>query len=131
LKDKGYKLTPQRKAIISIISKDKSHPSTSDIISKTRQKYPNISVSTIYYTISLLKREGLIREIEFYDMDNRYDNNLNDHINLICEGCGKIEDYEIELSVSKDKVLKDRGFQTLNTRYEYYGYCNECLKKKK
>ncbi|MFQ3573363.1 MAG: Fur family transcriptional regulator [Thermodesulfovibrionales bacterium] len=129
LKEKGYKITPQRKAIIDIIINNRDHPSTSEIIRLARSIYPNISVSTVYYTIALLKREGLIREIEFYDKDNRYDTNLNHHINLICESCGKIIDFDNPLPISIDDIFEKFGFKTVQTRYEYYGYCKTCLSK--
>jgi Fur family peroxide stress response transcriptional regulator len=84
LREKGYRMTPQRLEIIRILSRDTSHPGALDILQKVREKAPQVSMSTVYYTLDLLKREGLIGELEFYDKDNRYDVNLADHVNLIC-----------------------------------------------
>jgi Fe2+ or Zn2+ uptake regulation protein len=79
----------------------------------------------------MLKREGLIHEIEFYDRDNRYDVNVTNHINLICNNCGKIEDFPGDLPVSSETVEKKTGFQPVGMRFEYYGYCKECGKTQK
>jgi Fe2+ or Zn2+ uptake regulation protein len=79
----------------------------------------------------MLKKEELIRELEFYDRDNRYDVNVSNHINLICMECGKIEDFPGDLPVSSEAVENKTGFQPVGMRFEYYGYCKECRSKRK
>jgi len=78
LRDRGYKLTSQRLAIISLLSKDMTHPGAADILKKNRKSLPQVSMSTVYYTLDVLKKEGLIQELDFYDRDNRYDINVSD-----------------------------------------------------
>ncbi len=129
LKEKGYKLTSQRLEIINLLSKETTHPGAMDIFKKVRKKAPQISMSTVYYTLDILKKEGLIRELEFYDKDNRYDVNISNHLNLICTKCGKIEDFMEELPVSSQAIEKKTGFQPFQMRFEYYGYCKECRRK--
>jgi Fe2+ or Zn2+ uptake regulation protein len=131
LRAKGYKLTPQRREIISLLSKDLTHPGAMDISKGIRKKSPQISMSTVYYTLDMLKKEGLIRELEFYDRDNRYDVNLSNHINLICKKCGKIEDFPGDIPLSSAMVKDKTGFQPVGMRFEYYGYCKECGRKQK
>ena len=131
LKEKGYKLTPQRLEIIDLLSKETTHPGAMDILKKIRKKVPHVSMSTVYYTLDILKKEGLIRELEFYDRDNRYDINVSNHLNLICTNCGKIEDFREELPVLSQQVEKKRGFQPFQMRFEYYGLCKECRSMKK
>jgi len=129
LKEKGYRLTSQRLEIINLLSKETTHPGAMDILNKVRKKAPQISMSTVYYTLDILKKEGLIREIAFYDKDNRYDVNISNHLNLICRKCGKIEDFMEELPVSSQAIEKKTGFQPFQMRFEYYGYCKECRRK--
>jgi len=131
LREKGYKLTPQRLEIIKMISRDRSHPGAMDILQKVRQKAPKISMSTVYYTLDMLKKEGLIRELEFYDRDNRYDVNVENHINLICRKCGKIEDFTEAVPFSSGMIEAQTGFRPVGMRFEYYGYCKSCGDKKK
>ncbi|HBR21963.1 MAG TPA: transcriptional repressor [Nitrospiraceae bacterium] len=131
LRERGFKLTPQRIEIIYILSSDKSHPSANDLLLKARERNPKISMSTVYYTLNLLKREGLIMEIDFYDKSNRYDSNVSDHLNLICMQCGKIEDFEDLAPVSFEEIEKTTGFKTFDTRFEYHGYCKECKQKRR
>jgi len=130
LRERGYKLTSQRLAIISLLSKDMTHPGAADILKKIRKSLPQVSVSTVYYTLDILKKEGLIQELEFYDQDNRYDINISNHINLICKKCGRIEDLSGGISLSYMQIQQKTDFQPVAMRYEYYGYCKECRRKR-
>ena len=130
LRERGYKLTSQRLAIISLLSKDMTHPGAADILKKIRKSLPQVSMSTVYYTLDILKKEGLIQELEFYDQDNRYDINISSHINLICKKCGRIEDLSGGISLSYMQIQQKTDFQPVAMRYEYYGYCKECRRKR-
>ena len=131
LRDRGYRLTPQRLEIIKILSRDRSHPGAMDILRKVRKKAPRVSMSTVYYTLDMMKKEGLIRELEFYEKDNRYDITVSDHINLICKKCGEIEDFTKKLPFSSQMIEDHTGFRPEEMRFEYYGYCKGCRDKKK
>jgi Fur family peroxide stress response transcriptional regulator len=126
LKDKGYKLTHQRREIIKVLSRDMSHPGAMDILRKVRRIVQRISMSTVYYTLDMLKKEGLIRELEYYDTDNRYDINVSDHINLVCTKCQKITDFTGSLPSLSKVVEKETGFKPAKMRFEYYGICRNC-----
>lgn len=130
LREKGYKLTSQRIEIISLLARDRTHPGAGDIFRKVKKRVPQISMSTVYYTLDMLKKEGLLRELEFYDRDNRYDVTIADHINLICKKCGKIEDFPGELPYSYTQVQQKTVFQPVGMRCEYYGYCKDCRRKR-
>lgn len=129
LRGKGYKLTPQRLEIIKLLARDISHPGAMDILQKVRKTVPRISMSTVYYTLDMLKKERLIRELEFYDRDNRYDVNISNHINLICRNCGKIEDFTEAVLFSSETIEGQTGFRPMEMRFEYYGYCRTCRGK--
>jgi len=130
MKKKGLKLTRQRLEIIDILSREKSHPSASAILAEARKKTPTISLSTVYYTLDAMKRAGLIRELEFNDRDSRYEGDVSDHLNLVCTGCGKIEDFQAPKPVPLEKVEKKTGFRVDSTRFEYYGLCRRCRTKR-
>ena len=131
LREKGYKLTSQRLKIIGLLSRDMTHPGASDILRRVRQRAPQISMSTVYYTLDMLKREGLLQELQFYDRDNRYDVNVTNHINLICKKCGRIEDFPGEIPLSYARVRERTDFQAVGMRYEYYGFCKACRKTRR
>ncbi len=128
LQDKGYRLTPQRREIIKLLSRDKSHPGAMDILHKVKKIVPGISMSTVYYTLDMMKKEGLIRELEYYDTDNRYEINIKDHINLVCTKCRKITDFTGNVPSFSKAVEKETGFKPASMRFEYYGICRDCEK---
>ena len=131
LRARGITLTPQRLVIIDMLTRKGDHPSAGTLLKNARIKMPSISASTVYYTLALLKKEGLIKELEFYDMENRYDSYLADHIDLICRSCGSIENLDAVLPVSVESVKKATGFQAERMRYEYYGLCRKCRGKQR
>jgi Fur family transcriptional regulator, peroxide stress response regulator len=59
-------------------------------------------------------------------MEDRYEGNLEEHINLICEKCKKILDYNVPITIDPKRVLKKTGFSITDTRLEYHGLCREC-----
>ncbi len=84
LGENGYKMTPQRLEVINLLAHDRSHPGAMDMLHKFKKTAPKISMSTVYYTLDILEKEGPIQELDFYNRDNRYDVNMSSHINLIC-----------------------------------------------
>jgi Fur family peroxide stress response transcriptional regulator len=63
-------------------------------------------------------------------MENRYEGNLEEHVNLICDRCRKILDYKAPFAVDRREVAKKTGFSVTDARLECYGYCRECRKDK-
>jgi Fe2+ or Zn2+ uptake regulation protein len=126
LKRNRLRVTQQRLAIIEVLSGNRSHPSASDILNMVRRKIPSVSLSTVYYTLDLFKKDGSIKELEFYDKENRYESNVRHHLDLVCLGCGKIMDYVEQIPIPIERVEKKTGFAVSKIRYEYYGYCKNC-----
>jgi Fur family peroxide stress response transcriptional regulator len=126
MKEKGLKLTSQRLAIISIIARQNSHPSAADVFAEARKQASRISLSTVYYTLDVLRRAGLTRELEFDDRDSRYEGDISDHLNLVCRGCGRIEDFQATRPAPAENVEKKTGFRVDGVRLEYYGLCRKC-----
>jgi len=130
LRQRGIRLTPQRLEIVRILTHDRTHPGARAILSRAQAKVPYMSISTVYYTLGLLKKEGLIKELGFYSMGNRYESEMTDHIDLICTKCRKIINFEKELPVTRQLIEKATGFEAHEMRCEYYGVCVNCRGKK-
>jgi len=75
LKGKRCRLTPQRLAMLRILSKSEGHPSAERIYEQIRADYPTTSRATIYKTLSLLKNVGEVFEVTFASMGSHYDGN--------------------------------------------------------
>lgn len=129
MREKGLKLTRQRLAVVDIIAGEKSHPSAASVFAKARRRVPRISLSTVYYTLDVMKTAGLIKELEFDNRDSRYEGDISNHLNLVCKGCGRIEDFKAPSFVPSENVEKSTGFRVDGMRLEYYGYCRVCRLK--
>ena len=129
LKERGLRITLQRLAIIDVlVEKGHLHPGASFIYKEAKKKSRSLSLSTTYATINEFSRYGIIKTLQFDGVENRCEGNLDEHINLICERCGKIIDYKIPLSVDQNDMIRKTGFIITNNRLEYYGYCRDCSK---
>jgi len=130
LKEKGLKITPQRVAIIDVlVAHCDRHPGVTLIFDEARKKVKSVSLSTVYATLKEFSESGLIRQLEFDRMENRYDGNLSDHVNLICKRCGNIVDYQIPAPLEPKDIARKSGFIVTDTRIEFHGYCRDCLKR--
>jgi Fur family peroxide stress response transcriptional regulator len=127
LREKGLKITPQRLAIIEVlVEKRYLHPGADLVYKEAKKRKESLSLSTTYATLNELSRYGIIKTLEFDTMENRYEGNLEEHINLVCERCKKILDYKVPLAVDRREVAHKTGFSVTDTRLEYYGLCREC-----
>ena len=130
LREKGLKITPQRLAVIDALVENRHKLSGATLIyQETRKKLKSISLSTVYATLKEFSEQGLIKALEFDRMENRYDGNLSEHINLICKRCGAISDFDLPSSIEPKDIMRKSGFVVTDNRMEYYGYCRDCLKK--
>jgi len=132
LKEKGLKKTPQRLAIIDVLVKNReSHPSAAFIYNEAKKTTDRLSLSTVYATLKEFSSNGIIKPLEFDQMENRYDINTSEHINLICKHCGAIFDYNLPVIIEPKEIALNAGFFVTDTRMEYYGYCLDCMKHSK
>ena len=130
MRAKGLKVTPQRLAVIDVlIEKNLLHPSARVIYDVAKRRTNGLSLSTVYLTLNELSKHGIIKTLEFDKMENRYEGNLTDHINLICKECHGITDYRIPVVIDSREVIRKTKFRVTDTRLEYYGYCQMCREK--
>ncbi len=127
LRDAGFRLTRQRVTIIDCLADRDDHPSAREIFRGLPRSSPRSSLATVYNTLRTLVELGLIREMDFEAVDNRYDTNVGPHINLVCTVCGAITDFDHELPVSPEEIRSRLGFEAVDCRMEYRGVCAYCL----
>jgi len=135
LKDKGYKMTSQRQAILDVlIENDGKHLSTEEIYELVKKRYPDIGVATVYRTLLLFDRMELVYKLDFDDGCSRYELNKNKedhrHHHLICMSCGSVSEVEEDLLDSlEEEILNKKGFLVKDHRVKFYGICKKCSEK--
>jgi len=131
LKEQGCRLTPQRLAVLKILSTSEEHLGAEKIYKRVKANFPFTSLATIYKTVTLLKNLGEVMELGFVDDSNRYDGTRPfPHPHLICTKCKKILDPEIPtLSELPRELSQKTGYQIVNHRLDFFGICPQCQKK--
>jgi Fur family peroxide stress response transcriptional regulator len=132
IRDNGYKITPQRLAIVKILAKSEGHPSVEDIYGQIKNDFPTMSLATVYRNIILIKSFGEVLELGFPDGSNRYDGNKPyPHPHVICIQCKKIVDPNLDsLDDMKKEVSAETKFKILSHRLDFFGICSKCMAKK-
>ena len=131
MKSQGIKITPQRLAIAEVLVNSTDHPSVQQIHERVKDHFPSLTLNTIYSTINVLVKRGLIQELPF-DQYSRYESNLNPHLNLVCTVCGEIKDSHQAESLVKDllvEVKDTQNFEIAWQRMDLYGECIKCMPK--
>lgn len=130
LRKSGYRATAQRILVYEALWRAGSHPSVSDIHKYATAIDPSISLATVYKNLQLFADIGLVREMGFKEGPTRYDPDVHFHINLVCNECGRIEDYEClsleEIAPNLDKMA---GFLVQSHDFEVRGLCASCRTK--
>jgi Fur family peroxide stress response transcriptional regulator len=131
LHEKSYKVTPQRLAVCELILSSKDHPTADQIYQEAKKRHPTISLATVYQVLHLLTNIGLLQELGFNDRISRYDPNTAPHINIICQKCGNIKDYEAEnIKELWSRIIRDLKITPTGQRLDVYRYCDQCQKFK-
>lgn len=133
LKERQYRITPQRVELIRLIAASEGHPSASQLYNQIKVQFPTMSLATVYKTLDLLKEVGEVLEIGLRD-DSHYDGNKPyPHPHLICMKCQKIMDGELDVAVGKivQEVENNFGFRVVKHQLDFYGLCPDCQKKSK
>ena len=132
LKGKGYKLTPQRRAVIDVIIENEGkHLSTEEIYEIVKNGCPEIGLATVYRSIQLLEKIGLLCRTNFDDGCNRYELIHNDedhkHHHLVCVECGSVQEVEDDLLEALEAKIEGKyKFKIKNHSVKFFGYCDKC-----
>ncbi len=130
LSQQGYRLTPQRIMILSAIENSNDHISAEEIYAQIIVRYPNVNISTVYRTLELLKRLGLVTETDMGEGRVRYHTaEKGHHHHLVCRECGAIIDLdESMLTPLKSALLREYKFNADLRHLAILGRCVNCSK---
>jgi Fur family peroxide stress response transcriptional regulator len=128
LRNQGYRLTPQRMAVLSILAESRDHPSAQDIYQQVRSDFPMTSLATVYKTITLLREMGQVLELGYSHDSSRYDGrDPTPHPHLVCVQCRKIVDWQSDaLDSLSSQVSRESGYQVSGLRLDLLGLCPDC-----
>ncbi|MEB3275101.1 MAG: Fur family transcriptional regulator [Prochlorothrix sp.] len=132
LNERGWRLTPQRETILQIFQNlpPGNHLSADDLHQVLHKQGENISLSTIYRTLKLMARMGVLRELELAEGHKHYELNQpypHHHHHLICVRCNKTIEFKSEkvLRIGASTAKKER-FYLLDCQLTIHALCPQC-----
>ncbi len=131
LRDKGFKVTPQRRAVLAALSEGGQFCSAQIVLEIIRSVQPDVSLDTVYRNLNIFKEIGVVHEIvkpggNVYEIITAG----HHHHHLICTECGKMECIDIcPMNNLYEKEAENRGFLITGHVFEFYGLCRSCQRK--
>jgi Fur family transcriptional regulator, ferric uptake regulator len=132
---KGIRLTAQRRALIATIQEATTHLDAENLLRLARERDPNINRATVYRTIEMLKKLGMIDELDlmhlngerhYYEVKTR-----QDHLHLACSECGEIIEFATPaFERLKREIAAKNNFEIQVMRLEVGGLCSACAAKR-
>ena len=123
-----FRLTPQRRAVLDVVTASHDHPTAADVLTRVREVVPEVGAATVYRTLSLLVEAGQVAELRLgHGSPTRYDRTVAHHGHLLCEACGSVVDVYVPVS---PELLEDtaspHGFQVSTYDLRVLGRCAGC-----
>jgi len=134
IRKRGIRLTRQRRVILEVMDNAEQHLDVDQILERAKKIDNDVHLVTVYRTIDLLKKQGLIDELDLLHLrgDRHYyeSHGPRDHIHVACLNCGKVREFESRLYEQlKQQIAHDFKMKVTVARTEVGGYCEECLAK--
>jgi len=132
LREKGYKITSQRKVVLDVVMEhDGEHLSSQEIYELVKKRCPDVGMATVYRTLPVLEELGYVYAVDFEDGCLRYElhkeGQIHRHHHLLCEKCGKITEVEDDLlDEIEDKIYAKYGFAIKDHKVKFFGICKAC-----
>jgi Fe2+ or Zn2+ uptake regulation protein len=125
-----YRNTTQRAVILDEVRAAEGHLTAGEIFERVRRRYPSIAYGTVYRSLHLLVKHGLIQELTFADQASRFDARVERHDHVLCEECGLLDDVDVPVALIAQYVAAEKsGFEISKHLTVFYGTCPACRVK--
>jgi len=134
LSARHIRLTRQRRVVIQVMESAQRHMDASEILDLAQKIDKDITRVTVYRTLDLLKRHGLIDELDLLHLRGHrhyYESHgPRDHIHVACMSCGTVREVESPIYEElKKQISRDCGIEISIARTEIGGLCADCRAK--
>ncbi len=127
LKENNLKVTPQRIMILKYLDNHRMHPTADEIYSSLKKSIPSLSKTTVYNSLDVLKKFGLIQALTICGLEQRYEFLNYMHHHFLCKKCGKIMDIDIKCPNIQKTIEKGHKIDEVHGYFK--GICKNCVKK--
>jgi Fe2+ or Zn2+ uptake regulation protein len=124
----GLRLTQPRRAIFQIVATSGEHLQVAEVHRRASRLAPGIGLASVYRTIDLLNRLGLVKRVHVDHRHRHYASATEDHgHHLVCNGCGRVVEFSDCQVERLAKILARRTrFVIEGHSIELYGRCPDC-----
>lgn len=129
LRERGYKVTPQRLAVYEALADETWHPNAEMLFNKLQPKFPAMSFATVYKTVEILHDIKVIQILNTGEDSYRYDADISEHHHLRCLKCGDIADAMVGTEAARkltQEVEKESGYAISGRQFYFFGLCPKC-----
>ncbi len=129
LRDRGFRLTPQRELVLSVLHQMEGFASAEEIYERVHQVSAAVDISTVYRTLDLLQEFQLVACVEGHDGQRRYDlvTDHGPHIHLVCTCCGEVIGAATDtLAAGLAQIQERYGFAVDLMQLHLPGLCARC-----
>lgn len=117
LKGAGYRLTPQRKAILELFDGEPEHMTPQQIFGRLEDAVPSLSLATVYNTLELFEDVGIVARINAHDGQTYFDPTVEPHHHAVCDTCGEIFDVQLEPDSLQQLITTSRTLHAEGTEF--------------
>ena len=127
LRSRGYRLTPQRQLVLEAVAA-LGHATPEAIVQAVRETASGVNISTVYRTLELLEELGLVRHAHLAHGSPTWSvADSDDHVHLVCRGCGAVEEVErAAVAAIAEELERRRGFLVDLDHLTVFGRCRAC-----
>jgi Fe2+ or Zn2+ uptake regulation protein len=130
LRSQGYRMTPQRLAILSILESAGRHLTPQEIFDRAQRAMPGMTEATVYRTLSFLSEQGLVLAAHVGSGQLVYEIAGHDHHHLICRACGDTQEIEhAPLQSLYQQFQASTGYRIDRMHVTFFGLCPACQKR--
>lgn len=127
LRQRGLRMTPQRQLVLDAVL-DLEHATPEQICAQVQLNAPAVNITTIYRTLDLLERLGLVQHNHLGHGAPSYSPQGHEHVHLVCHWCGTVTEVSPDLlDELGDRLRRDAGFQLDATHVALSGTCANCV----
>jgi Fur family transcriptional regulator, ferric uptake regulator len=127
LRARGYRMTSQRRAIVTEVLRARDHISPQAVVRRVRRRLPGTNPSTVYRTLDLLEELGIVAHAHFEEGAEYHRTESRDHLHLVCSGCGRLQSLsEAEAEPVRAFIARRSGFEPDLTHFAISGLCADC-----
>ncbi len=127
LRARGFRMTPQRMAILHVLQQADNHLSPAEIFAMARNFVPGLSEPTVYRTLEFLAQNGLVQPVQRTGGHLAYQIAEADHHHIICRNCGReIQVPHTVLNSLYETLEAASGFRFLDRHLTFWGLCSNC-----